>query len=99
MGIVTCLDDGTKRLTPDGPAPAPSPSPSPAPSPSPTPPSKPPLACQGCFNSNCGSVKKSETCKSCVQNSQAKCSSFCKPYPFKDALRWFCGDSTNIQIV
>merc|ERR1711918_80491 len=34
--FVNCLDDGTKRLLPNGPAPAPSPGPTP-PSPSPSP--------------------------------------------------------------
>merc|ERR1712190_385581 len=96
--IVTCLDDGTNRLTPNGPAPAPAPTPSPPPSPTPSP-SEPPLACQHCFDSKCGSVRSSGECEDCVQGIQSQCASSCKPYPFRRALSWFCRSQARTQFV
>merc|ERR1712232_1333946 len=95
--IVNCLDDGTKRLLSDGPAPAPSPTPSPSPGPSP---SGPPQACQDCFVTNCGGARSGPGCQGCLQANQGTCASSCDPYPFADALQWFCGsNATTVQLV
>lgn len=91
--IVNCLDDQTKRLLPNGPAPAPSPSPTPAPSPS----SDPPKACQDCLTSHCGGTpKQSDACTRCGTGSEGACTSSCNPYPYDNAVKWFCSQSSNV---
>merc|ERR1712072_1279387 len=75
--IVTCLDDGTKRLVAGGSPTPPSPTPpSPTP-PSPTPPSpgQPPAACQKCFSDHCPNLHKtaSAACQTCAKTHQGTC--------------------------
>merc|ERR1719498_1110233 len=100
--IVTCLDDGTKRLitkdAPPGPTPAPTPAPAPTP-PSPSP-DQPSAACQTCFTSACPNLHKmtSQACQSCLKANQQACSSSCKPFPFGEAMAWFC-DNSGIQLI
>merc|ERR1711920_821311 len=93
--IVNCLDDGTKRLLPNGPVPV---TPSPAPGPPPPPSPGPPKACDDCFKQKCGAVQRSTKCESCVKANSRTCASSCRPYPFPRLLHSFCHHFADIIV-
>lgn len=107
--IVSCLGiSGSPRPTPrpvptPAPTPAPTPTPMPTPRPSPTPtpgPSTlPPAACQTCFKSGCPQLKDTATqeCYDCVKQHQGPCTSSCVPYPFGEAMSWYC-DAKAVEV-
>jgi len=100
--IVDCLGISGSSPTPTPtpspvptPHPVPSPVPRPVPSPVPTPspsPSGPPAACQQCFSQGCPKLKDtaSQECYDCVKQHQGPCTSSCVPYPFGEAMSWYC---------
>merc|ERR1712039_453800 len=67
--------------------------------PSPSP-SGPPAACQKCFLDGCPNLHKagSAACQTCVESHQGSCAGSCAPYPFKQAISWFC-DASELQLV
>merc|ERR1711920_989959 len=108
--IVKCLgiSGSSPRPGPSpgpGPAPSPRPRPSPTPQPSPSPgpspsPSEPPAACQTCFLDGCANLRKagSSACQTCVRNHQGSCAGSCAPYPFQQAMSWFCGATELLEL-
>lgn len=103
--IVSCLGLTGSSPSPTPiptPTPKPTPVPSPAPMPTPTPspsPDGPPAACQQCFQNGCPALQGtgSQDCEDCVNTHLGPCASSCAPYPFHQALTWFCG-STDVTV-
>merc|ERR1711957_177156 len=95
--IVSCLGVGGGEPSPTptptpSPMPTPRPSPVPTPTPTPSPSDEPPAAFKTCFESGCPQLKDSasQECIDCVKQNQKSCSSSCRPYPFGQALSWYC---------
>merc|ERR1712176_1747262 len=76
-----------------------SPRPTPKPVPTPGPSNLPPAACQTCFKSGCPQLKDTATqeCYDCVKQHQGPCTSSCVPYPFGEAMSWYC-DAKAVEV-
>jgi len=92
--MLNCLDDGTRRLLPNGNIPTQPPTPSsPTPSPPPTPGSGPSVECINACNQVCPNLQgKGEECETCLKKHEwdQVMLKNCPPTPWAVTLKTFC---------